>query len=239
MLSYGEGSVPYVVQSLERALTPRCWMSAKRELHMQRLYEARARIEHWRTSGDNALSPEFEAWKDRTTHSLQSLLGREHNYTRSFTMLSFWNMRISVGRSGVQWTSGDQQRFLGDLVLADHILRDALEELPFVAEPRESGVSSDGESSPTVVVNISNVLSQTATFGMAQITAQLANLPLDADDRATARSAAEDILNEIEGEQHWPRLSKALETLRAIGKGVYERVGLPLLLELIKRQSGI
>ncbi len=41
------------------------------------------------------------------------------------------------------------------------------------------------------------------------------------------------------GQQRWPVMAQSFDTLKALGKGVYEKAALPLLLELIKKQIGL
>lgn len=214
-------------------------MTENRDLHIRRLTEAQAEIPVWKRGSENALSAKFEAWKKRTLHSLQVLFGEDHHYARSFDNLSWWLTRISLGQQGVQWSAEDQALFNDDLTQAAHILGEALEELPSLAPPKPAVANNVTSGAPTIVVSVHNVLSQVTTVTQEQVFAEIEAIPLDAVARATALRTAGELAAELRGEQRWPVMAKALETLKGLGKGVYEKVALPLLLELVKRQSGL
>jgi predicted nucleotide-binding protein with TIR-like domain len=98
-------------------------------LHVQRLRTARAQIAQISEQGLTAHSPDFEAWKDRTQHSLNQVFGEKSAYSNRFWSLSFWMPRMSVGRGSIKWAPIDQQAFERDLQMAERVLSDALEEL--------------------------------------------------------------------------------------------------------------
>ncbi len=57
--------------------------------------------------------------------------------------------------------------------------------------------------------------------------------------RSAAESHAKHLEVEIKGQQRWPILAKSIEALKMLGKPVYENVALPLVLEMLKKQSGL
>lgn len=214
-------------------------MTENRELHTRRLTEARALIPQWKEGSENAFAPEFSSWKQRVQHSLEQLFGKDHHYFRSFRHLRFWVTRMAVRGVTIRWAPQDQERFLDDLSKADQIIADALEELPSTQQPAAIAQKGTGHVTPSVVVNVQNILSQSATIDLAQLSAVIEALPLRTDTKEAAQNHAEKLAEEVAGKQRWPLMAKSLEALQALGKGVYEKVALPLLLEHIKRQSGL
>jgi hypothetical protein len=124
--------------------------------------------------------------------------------------------------------------------LSEQLLADVLEELDVA--PHIPSISSQRTSSsltPPIVINVTNVLSQTLDVQMTQILASLDDLGLSHGERSQAEKVARELEQEAKGQQRWPVLSKSLETLRGLGKSVYERVAIPLLLEMLKKQAGL
>jgi len=134
-------------------------MNSRTNLHVKRITEGRDKIEQFKDGSENALSPTFRTWKDRIKQSLGELFGQDHDYTKRFSRLSFWETRMSMGE--FHWSPQDQSRFINDLSLADQVLNDAIEEFEIAPISPES-VREDGSSnvSPSIIVNINNVLSQ-------------------------------------------------------------------------------
>lgn len=213
-------------------------MDRQRQLHAGRLKEGRNRIATLRESGETAHSPGFRAWQERVEQSLEFLFGEDHGYTARFSSLSFWIARMSPMEGGVVWDIDDQERFERDLQLADRILRDALEELEFLP-PRRGSASPVTGSAPSVVVNVTNVLSQTTEIQLAQILSGLDDLHLSTSDRERVEKYAQEFEAEANDEQRWPVLAGSLDSLKRMEKHVYERVAIPLLLELLRKQAGL
>ena len=67
----------------------------------------------------------------------------------------------------------------------------------------------------------------------------LDNLNLSSEDRIQAEKHAKDLSEEVKGQQRWPILAKSLEALKALGKSAYEQVAIPLILDMLKKQSGL
>jgi hypothetical protein len=213
-----------------------------RELHLGRLRKGLAAIPEIRARGDRALDPTFKSWKSRTEQSLGVLFGQEHHYTREFSFLNFWLPRVSFGQGPVSWSSGDQQQFDEDLVRAEQILTDALEEIEVFEPPlrtTEPTPTPRSQSQPPLSVTVINVLSQTNVVQINQLYAEIESLGLPPSVEKEANSKAAELEAEVHGEQRWPLLAKTLDSLKALGKPVYEKVAIPLLLEMLKRQAGL
>lgn len=215
-------------------------MTDNRELHVQRLIEAKAKIPEWKAGPHNPFAPEFTSWQQRVEHSLTQLFGRDHHYRRAFSMLSFWETRMSMGR-GLQVRLGndDDQRYVRDMDRTDAILHDALQELPTLPARANAPTAQPAERGPAIVVNVLNVLSQSTVVSQEQIVREIESLSLTPEAKTEAVRTAADLAAEVRGEQRWPVMAKSLDVLKKLGKGVYEKVALPLLLEVIKKQSGL
>jgi hypothetical protein len=122
---------------------------------------------------------------------------------------------------------------------AKFILEDALEEFD-VSPPKAEPVSAKAPlRQPQIVVNVHNVLSQTNHVEISQVISNLDTLDLPPEQRSQAKAHAEELAKETLGEQRWPVLAKSLDALKSMGKSVYENVALPLVLEMLKRQTGL
>ena len=145
---------------------------------------------------------------------------------------------MSVG-SGPHWAAMDQETYDKDLYQARAILSDALEELPLAPSPEDHKVQASRGTLPQVVVNVSNVLSQTVEVNLSQLITSIDSLPLDPAEKERTVELARSLAEESRGQQRWPLLAKSLDSLKAIGKSVYENIAVPLLLEMLKKQSGL
>ena len=217
-------------------------MNRQNDLHLGRLRESLQAINGFRDNRVKAFDSNFKTWRDRTKQSLIELFGPEHNYTRRFSSLQFLEarLRVSMGRSrGPEWSHQDQEGFDNDLDRARAVLTDALEEFPVLANQMSPTAASAPSPRPHIVVNVTNVLSQTTHIELSQILSTLDSLGLPSDELSQARTHAQELAKEAQGQQRWPILAKSLEALKAMGKSVYENVALPLLLEMLKKQTGL
>lgn len=213
-------------------------MDKRKNLHFKRITEGCDKISEFKQGSENSFSPTFKAWRDSMEQSLGELFGQDHDYTKRFSRLSFWVTRISMGK--VQWSSQDQHRFTNDLSLADQVLNDAIEE--FEIAPTVQGSILEGGASnvlPSIVVNVNNVLSQAVEIDINQVITSLDSLNLSPKDRIQTEKHAKALSEEVKGQQRWPILAKSLEALRAMGKSAYEQVAIPLILDMLKKQSGL
>lgn len=113
-------------------------MDKGRILHVKRIREGMTQISQFPQAQRNAFSAIFEAWQERIKHSLGEIFGEGHSYTKRFSNLDFWEPRMSTGEH--RWTSQDQKIFETDLLVAEEILKEALEELELnapVAKPTQ------------------------------------------------------------------------------------------------------
>jgi len=213
-------------------------------LHMQRLRDGKAKIPEFRGKRTNAHAPEFKGWKDRVEQALGALFSKDHDYTKRFGALTFWRRRIVVGGARSGWSGDDQARLERDLELAEQILVDALEELdvapetaPTLAPPHRARPGSAGQL--PIVVNVTNILSQATAVHVSQLLASLQDIDLTPGQRAAVEEHARSLETEARGQQRWPIMAKSLEALKTLGRPVYERVALPLLLDILKKQAGM
>lgn len=139
----------------------------RRTVHLERLHGGLGQIPSLRRGDVNAFSPEFESWRDRVQGSLRHLFGEEADYYTRFDRLQFWLPRVGVGEAAV-WTPQDQTAYERDLAMAEHVLRDALEELEAVKERQVLSQPARGESAPNpervFVVHGRNVAARNAMF---------------------------------------------------------------------------
>jgi len=209
---------------------------AQTQLHAKRLREALAQIPDLRSLPDKVWSPTFEGWQERVTQSLATVFGSDQDYTRRFKRLRFLSPQFHPSRT---WNSDDEQEFTADLALAEELLKEALEELD-VAPPAQDATPAASVRSPVpVVINVTNLLSQATNVTVSQILAssQFSSLPAEVQEKAALH--AKELDEEIRGQQRWPVLAKSLEALKSLGKGAYEHVALPLLLDMLKKQAGL
>jgi len=214
-------------------------MDPKRELYIKRLRHGLEANESFHKNRTQAHDPDFQSWKDGVSQSLGKLFGSEHDYTRRFRRLTFWKTRISFG-SGSGWSLRDQKKFENDLQLAREILNEALEELAVVpTKCQPTQIKTKSEPASPIVINVTNILSQTFHVEVDQLMAGLDSLDLTVDERKQVEIHARELEQETRGAQRWPVLAKTLASLQAAGKSIYEKIAIPLLLEMLKRQAGL
>ena len=216
-------------------------MNNTKDLHARRLKKALEQINDFRQQNITAHDGKFEDWKESVKQSLGVLFGNDHDYTRRFIWLSFWEMRADVGH-GLNWTQQDQETFEKDLVKAKNLLTDALEEFSLIPSPQVGVTPTPAglqRQQPPIIINVQNVLSQTTKVEISQLFSDLESLGLSPEKLEEAKKSAEELAGEARGQQRWTILAKSLEALKSIGKNVYERVAIPLLLEMLKKQIGI
>jgi hypothetical protein len=221
-------------------------MNAQNNLHFGRLQKSLQAISQFREKGVTAHDPEFTVWKQSTAQSLSELFDKDHDYTRRFSHLIFLDpsVRFTASfsrspRSSPEWSHQDQHAFENDLIRADAILKDALEEYAVRATQATPIIDkTPSMRRPQFVVNVTNVLSQSTHIELSQILSNLDSLGLSPDQISQAKAHAQELEKEVRGEQRWPILAKSLEALKSMGKTVYENVALPLLLEMLKKQMG-
>lgn len=211
-------------------------MDDLRSLHVKHIREGLEKIPELRRGQENAWKPTFKAWRDRVVQGLKVVFGEDHDYAKRFSYLSFWATRISTRRR--YWSPQDQEKFEEDLYRAERLLSDVIEELE-VASPPLRATKREGTDrlKPQVVVNVMNLLSQTTEVQINQVLESLQDLGLSGKDRELAEKHAKELAEEARGKQRWPVLAKSLEVLKTLGTSVYQRVALPLLLEMLKRQA--
>ena len=209
-------------------------------LHIKRLREGLEQINSFRHGDENAWSPKFTTWRQRIQQSLKELFEESHDYYLRLKRLKFCNMKITFGEAA-RWSNDDQQLFEDGLAIAESIISDAIEELdiepPTAAKPPT--VSTRPKASTHIYVNVNNVLSQTTEVKLSQIMNSLDDLNLPAEKLKEAEKLAKKLEAESKGRKRWSVLAKSLDVLKGMGKPVYERIAIPLLLEMLKKQAGL
>ena len=207
----------------------------KEELLKQRLREAREEIPELREK-ENAHSSRFSAWRSRVERTLKDLFAEQSSYTKQFQALPFWETRMTPGPAH-SWMAMDQEQYLGDLAESEQLLADALEDAEVAPPATGKGTPAKKAPSPQIVINIQNNLRQTTAVSVSQILTSLGDLP--SAQKEEAEQLVKEFEDETEGEERWEVLGRILGRLKTMGKPVYERVALPLLLWLLKRQLGV
>jgi hypothetical protein len=214
--------------------------SSQQDLHIRRIRESLDQIGEWRKIPGASRTQGFQSWRDRTKHSLGVIFGPEHGYTTRFGNLYFRVERLVFYAGMPDWDADDERACLGDIYKAEQLLKDALEEVAVLPDA-VSGLSPRAPAPreiPSVVVF--NMLSQTTSVDVAQnIEASFNALDLDADTKRAAQKHLRSLGEEARGQQRWTVMGKSLDLLKGLGKDVYEKVALPLALELIKKQAGL
>lgn len=217
-------------------------MNGQTDLHLGRLRESLKTINTFRDSGITASDSILKTWRERTKQSLSALFGEQHAYTRRFSSLRFWEVRVRVRMSrssGPDWSNRDQEVFDIDLDRARAVLTDAIEEFPVLADQAPPVTANASSARPQIVVNVTNILSQSTHVELSQILTTLDSLGLPPDKLSQAKTHAKELAEEAQGQQRWPVLAKSLDALKALGKSVYENVALPMLLEMLKKQTDL
>ncbi len=219
----------------------------EKELALRRLKEGLVEIAKFESSPGAGDSPEFERWRSRMSASLDTLFGPGHDYSSQFSRLVFQEPKVVPSWGGGTWDTSDLRTFGDDLVIAKGILQDAIEQAEMVASP---GVAAEGKRGypsfgqrpadhqpVNLTVNVNQT--QVTNVSVAQYLAQLKHLPISAEERQQAEGHLQLLSDEFKGQHRWEKMGPALSALAAIGKGVYEKVALPLLAELAKKAAGL
>lgn len=74
---------------------------------------------------------------------------------------------------------------------------------------------------------------------ISQLYVELESLGLPKSVESEEKLRAAELEAEVRGEQRWPTLAKTLDSIKAFGKPVYEKVAIPLILEMLKKQAGL
>jgi len=217
-------------------------MNGQTDLHLSRLRESLKTINTFRDDRITAYDSSFKTWRECIQQSLNALFGEQHAYTRRFSSLQFWEPRLRARMSRSSdpaWSHRDQEIFYNDLDRARAVLTDAIEKFPVLADQASPVTASASSARPQIVVNVTNVLSQSTHVELSQILTTLDSLGLPPDKLSEAKMHAKELAEEAQGQQRWPVLAKSLEALESMGKSVYENVALPILLEMPKMQTGV
>ncbi len=216
-----------------------------RNLKVERLRSAVEVIPQFAARTPRKDDPEFTQWSKGVTQLLRDLFVEPDmlGYMGRFVKIRF---RATIAdRAGNQSFQPDYRAvWARGLQEADVVLREALGEaelgLPVSHESPSPSIA--GREQP-IVINVTNAVtnsfSPTVQVTFTQIVAELDKLVLTPAEREAARSELVAIDEETRGEQRWPLIARSLETLKALGKGVYKEVAIPLVVEFLKHQAGL
>jgi hypothetical protein len=211
----------------------------RKKLYISRLQESLRKIPS--LPGRTVHAAEFKIWRERTQQTLEILsaeFGLNLSYSKQFRNLEFWESR-AMSIHGLSWTTEDEQIFEDDLERTKRIVSDALEEMQFVSETPKLNEEKKAMEMAPIVLQITNILSQTTHIEISQVIQGLDSLGLPKEQRDKAEQLARELDLETKGERRWPILTKCIDGLKAIGDSVYKQVAIPLLLEMLKKEMGL
>lgn len=87
-----------------------------------------------------------------------------------------------------------------------------------------------------MVVNIHNVFSPNVHVTFTQLLAELETLPFLTSERLAAKEQLQELEAQTKGSKRWGVIGRHLDSIKTLGKGVYEKVALPLVVEFLKGQ---
>jgi hypothetical protein len=204
----------------------------RQQLFVRRLEAALQAVPELGRPGRTGESAEFKDWRQKVQQTLDTLFGERHEYSKRFRFLNF----RMLGLAGGEWYPDDQAQYDKDLHVADSILKDALEEIEIAGLDTPQAVVGE-RTTQGVSGQVYNLLHQATTVDLSILLSALDDLP--PEQKTVVEQAARDLKSEVEGAQRWPELARSLETIRSVGKSAYERVAIPLVLELLKKQTGL
>lgn len=210
----------------------------RRPVKVRRLAEERQRIPAFLDREPLLKDPDFEAWESSVALLLEEIFGTTE-FLKRFRQLRFRPIAYSM-MAPPQWYSDPRQAWTSSLNLADKVLRDALEEAA-IELPEIPTLSPPASATPSIVVNVSNqnVFSPEIHVTIAQLLDRVDSLPLSDQERSIAKEHLQELRDETEGAKRWPIIAKSLEGLKSLGKSVYKEVAIPLIVEFLKRESGL
>ena len=206
----------------------------KRTLYMMRLQKALEKCQAFQKQSVTVYEPEFESWQESALQALQELLPKS-GYAKRFEWLHFCAPRARL--SSDDWAGDDQEEMEGDLKRAESILQEAAEEATLGLTNSESPVPS--ARTPTVKVENTIIVSQSLFLDINQAFSALDRLGLAPDDQERAKTALRAVENEMKTGGSLKEIGSWMDILKTVGKGVFEKVALPVLAQYIKQLTGL
>lgn len=220
--------------------------SPHRDLKIERLGAAIAKIQTLAARSPLDDDPEFTQWHKGTLQVLQELFTESHmlGYMGRFVKIHFRSRIRLRGHSKASFQADYREVWANGLREAELVLKEALEDAalgPKVTARAAAGAMQPQSSAIVVNVNnyISNAFSPTLHVTLAELVEALDGRGLTPSERDAARAELEAIDLETAGQQRWPVIARSLETLKSFGKGVYKDFAVPLIVEFLKQQSGL
>lgn len=203
----------------------------RRPLLVQRLSSERGRIADFLSREPRLEDAEYQEWEASVGTLLTQLFDPGTYYTR-FAQLRIRPISYSM-LDGAAWFAEPREAWQTGLKMADKILGQALEEagVEFRVTPAREPAPS---RVPTVV--ITNVFSPTVHVTVSQLMTQLDDMGLSGAERQIAKEQIAELEAETKGQQRWGLIGRHLDSIKAMGKGIYERIAVPLIVEYLKSQ---
>jgi hypothetical protein len=214
-----------------------------RELKIRRLREAIERIPAFIRREPLIEDTEFDSWNRGVLQILSEIFeARPFGYAENFKRISCRAIHVGGGyRQRRSFKSDYLEVWNRGLREKENILREALEEAETVVEPpvpvSQRPLTAPLPPAPHYTINVNqtsqNVASATNQTEVS-MTIELGRLFDDLQIPAERRHELEGPIREAEGS-----LRKCVDAVKKIGGVAVKDVALPLLVEFIKKQSGI
>lgn len=210
----------------------------RRPLKIRRLREEHARIASFTSRAPSLDDSDFEEWEN-AVHSLLMELFGANEFVLRFKQLTFRPISYQMG-GGKRWNRDPAPVWEAAFQSADKLLREALEEAEIVV-PSDPLASALRRSAPAVhvVVNNNNAFSPTVHITVEQLLSRLDSAPLSQSEKAEVRDCLKEIDVEAKGAKRWQIIARSVEAIKSVGKGVYKDFAVPLIVEFLKRESGL
>lgn len=218
-----------------------------RDLKVQRLRTALEAIPTLARRDPLLNDPEFTEWRNGVAQLLTELFSPTNmlGYTGRFARISFHSTIRPRGLHTKPVFQADfRERWANGLQQAATVIREAFEEAelgPAATMAPPTTVVERREA--PIVINVSNTVSNsfspTVHVTFNQLMTELDSMQLPSAERERAKEELGLIEAETKGNQRWHVIGRSLEAIKAIGKGVYKDIAIPLIVEYLKHQSGV
>jgi hypothetical protein len=220
----------------KRGLAPN---DPRRPLMLKRLKALRARVDEFLRRDPALEDPAFKEWEDGVRSVLIELFG-ESQYLLRFRNLNPRPISYYMGGAR-EWHSDPQAAWQAELKRAANLLDEAIEEgeLDIPIPAQDSEPRSTTAPAVSVTINNQNIFSAAVHISISQTLEKLEQMDLSSAEKAIAAQHLEEIDTETKGAGRWPIIARAVENLKSIGVALYKDLAVPLLVEYLKRESGL
>ena len=210
----------------------------RRPLLLRRLGTERARIDELLGREPQLEDSDYDEWEQAVRSLIIDIFGAG-SYLLRFRQLDIRPISYSVG--GSRWRSDPKQAWLTGLKQAAKILDEAIEEGAISLPVAAKAETHSARAATPVVVNIhnQNIFSPEVHVTISQMLQSLDGLGLSDSEKTIAEEHLRELEVETKGSKRWPIIARSLESIKSIGKSVYKDVAVPLIVEFLKRESGL